>query len=81
MKYILTAMMNVADGKYDEAEKSFKEAGKIVEMDTEKKFFSYILYVQEMAKYYDLIGKIVTIHLNDESGTMPSSLDLEVVGL
>lgn len=57
MKYILTAMMNVADGKYDEAEKSFKEAGKIVEMDTEKKFFSYILYVQEMAKYYDLIGK------------------------
>lgn len=31
--------------------------------------------------YYDLIGKIVTISLNDESGTMPSTLDLEVVGL
>ena len=31
--------------------------------------------------YYDLIGKIVTICLNDESGTMLSTLDLEVVGL
>lgn len=31
--------------------------------------------------YYDLIGKIVTINLNDENGTMPSSIDLEVVGL
>lgn len=31
--------------------------------------------------YYDLIGKIVTICLNDESGTMPSYLDLEVVSL
>ena len=31
--------------------------------------------------YYDLIGKIVTVCLNDESGTMLSTLDLEVVGL
>ena len=31
--------------------------------------------------YYDLIGKIVTISLNDESGKMLSTLDLEVVGL
>lgn len=31
--------------------------------------------------YYDLIGKVVTISLNDETGTMPSNLDLEVVGL
>lgn len=31
--------------------------------------------------YYDLIGKIITINLNDESGTMPSTIDLEVVGL
>lgn len=31
--------------------------------------------------YYDLIGKIITIKLNDESGTMPSTLDLEVVSL
>lgn len=31
--------------------------------------------------YYDLIGKIITIKLNDASGTMPSELDLEVVGL
>ena len=31
--------------------------------------------------YYDLIGKIVTICLNDESGTMPSTIDMEVVSL
>lgn len=31
--------------------------------------------------YYDLIGKVVTISLNDETGTMPSNLDLEVVSL
>lgn len=31
--------------------------------------------------YYDLMGKVVTICLNDESGTMPSTLDLEVVSL
>lgn len=31
--------------------------------------------------YYDLIGKVITICLNDKDGTMPSTLDLEVVGL
>ena len=31
--------------------------------------------------YYDLIGKIVTICLNDKSGTMPSTIDMEVVSL
>lgn len=31
--------------------------------------------------YYDLIGKVITICLNDETGVMPSTLDLEVVGL
>ena len=31
--------------------------------------------------YFDLIGKVVRIQLNDENGTMPSSIDLEVVSL
>ena len=31
--------------------------------------------------YYDLIGKVITICLNDASGNMPSTLDLEVVSL
>ena len=31
--------------------------------------------------YYDLVGKIVTISLNDENGKMMSTLDLEVVSL
>ena len=31
--------------------------------------------------YYDLIGKVITICLNDATGTMPSTLDLEVVSL
>lgn len=31
--------------------------------------------------YYDLIGKVITIVVNDDSGKMHSSIDMEVVGL
>lgn len=31
--------------------------------------------------YYDLVGKTITICLNDDSGTMPSTIEMEVVSL
>ena len=56
MKYMLQAMMAVSDGKMEKAKKKFASAEIIMNMDKEKRFFSYLLYVQEMAKYYELIG-------------------------
>ena len=57
MKHILTAMLDVSDGKYETAGVKFEKAGRIMNMNKEKQFFSYIIYVQEMAKYYDIIGE------------------------
>ena len=57
MKHLIKAMMAVADGKYEEAEAHFDNAKDIMERDMEKKFLSYLLYVQELAKYYDAIGE------------------------
>ncbi len=57
MKYILEAMMAVSDGKLSEAKLKFEEAKTIMDMDKEKRYFSYLLYVQEVAKYYELIGE------------------------
>lgn len=57
MKYLLEAMMAVSDGKLSEAGDKFKEAKTIMDMDKEKRYFSYLLYVQEVAKYYELTGK------------------------
>ena len=57
MKYLLEAMMALQDGKMEEAHQNFKEAEMIVNMDKGKRFFSYLLYVQEVAKYYDVSGE------------------------
>lgn len=57
MKYLLEAMMAVSDEKFEEAEAKFAEAKSIMDMDKEKRYFSYLLYVQELAKYYDAIGE------------------------
>lgn len=57
MKHILEAMMAVADGKFSEAKHKFSEAKTIMDMDKEKRYFSYLLYVQEIAKYYELTGE------------------------
>jgi len=54
MKYLLEAMMAMADEKIDEAKVKFDKAKTIMDMDKEKRFFSYIMYVQEMARYYEL---------------------------
>lgn len=57
MKYLLEAMMAMAEGKIQEAKRKFDDAESIMNMDKEKRFFSYILYVQELAKYYDAVGE------------------------
>lgn len=57
MKYLLEAMMALQDGKLAEASSKFEEAGMIMNMDKEKRFFSYLMYVQEMAKYYEVTGE------------------------
>lgn len=49
-------MMAVEDGKTEEAKQKFDEAKFIMDMDKERRYFSYLLYVQEMAKYYELMG-------------------------
>ena len=54
MKYLLEAMMAMAEEKFDEAKGKFDKAKTIMDMDKEKRFFSYILYVQEMARYYEV---------------------------
>lgn len=56
MKYLLEAMIFVQDGKCDEAKIKFDLAEYIMNMDKEKKYFSYLLYIHEIAKYYDYIG-------------------------
>lgn len=55
MQQLLKAMMAVADGKLAEAKEKFDDAKSIMDMDKEKRYFSYLLYVQEMAKYYTAI--------------------------
>ena len=55
MKYILQAMILVQEGKFIEAKDKFDLAQKIMNMDKEKRYFSYLLYVQELARYYDLL--------------------------
>ncbi len=57
MKHLLEAMMALQDGKMEEALKSFNDAEMIMNMDKGKKYFSYLLYVQEVAKYYDVSGE------------------------
>lgn len=57
MKYLLEAMMAMADGKLTEAKERFDKAENIMNMDKEKRYFSFILYVQELAKYYDAVGE------------------------
>ena len=57
MKHLIKAMMAVSDGKYEEAEAYFEDAKDIMERDMERKFLSYFLYVQELAKYYDVLGE------------------------
>lgn len=56
MQNLLKAMMAVEDGKTAEAKQKFDEAKFIMDMDKERRYFSYLLYVQEMAKYYELMG-------------------------
>ena len=56
MKYLLQAMIFVQEGKYAEAKDKFDLAENIMNMDKEKRYFSYLLYVQELAKYYDFLG-------------------------
>ena len=57
MKYLLEAMMAVAEGRLEDGKQKFDQAEMIMNMDKEKRYFSYLLYVQEMAKYYDVIGE------------------------
>ncbi len=57
MKHLLGAMMALQDGKMTEALQKFNEAETIMNMDQGKKYFSYLLYVQELAKYYEASGE------------------------
>ncbi len=57
MRHLLKAMMDVVEGRYEEAEAEFEQAEFMMQKDREKKFLSYVLYVQEIAKYYDVIGE------------------------
>lgn len=56
LRNLLSAMMDVADSKFESAKEKFDYAKTIMEADAEKKYFTYLLYVQELAKYYDAIG-------------------------
>lgn len=56
MMYLLRAMMAVADGRYEEAKLKFDKAEFIMNMDKEKRYLTYLLYVQELARYYDAIN-------------------------
>ncbi len=56
MKHLLRGMLYMQDGQMEDAKKKFDEAEFFMNMDKEKKFFSYLLYVQTVSKFYDLIG-------------------------
>ena len=57
MKSILRAMLYVQDGKLEDAGEKFAKAKYYMNKDKENRFFNYPLYVQEMAKYYNILGK------------------------
>ena len=56
MKYILEAMLLVQEGKYSEAKVKFDLSEHIMNMDKEKRYFSYLIYIQELAKYHGILG-------------------------
>ena len=56
MKYLLQAMILVQNGKFDEAKTKFDLAKDIMDRDKGKRYFTYLLYVHELAKFYDLQG-------------------------
>lgn len=57
MKYLLEAMLLVQDNKLEEAGEKFSKAKEYMNANEGNQYFNYPLYVQEMAKYYNLLGK------------------------
>lgn len=56
--YLIQALINKREKKYDLAEINFKNAEKHMLVSTGSQFYSYPLFAKEMARYYKEIGSI-----------------------